>query len=186
MRSSFFLPLAFSLTLLIASCGQSNNSSNDQPNTKPPDTSETTSQSEIPLEPIKPKEYYIGDTLDEGTWKFCVTMIEEGKVYNEVFRPKPGEKYVTLECFFQNTSSDKIEYSLGFWKLADEEGYEYDLEMLGDRRPSFDTGDLEPGKKKKGFVTFACPKNAKNFELHFDPIFHPGEGSTYIIKLSKQ
>jgi hypothetical protein len=186
MRNSFFQALAFAMTIIIVSCGQSNDNSSNQTNTQSPNNTEVKTVPEIPQEPVRPKEYYIGDTLDEGTWKFCVTMIEEGKIYNEVFRPKPGEKYVTLDCFFQNTSNEKLEYSLGFWKLADDEGYEYDLEMLGDRRPSFDTGDLEPGKKKKGFVTFACPKSAKNFELHFDPIFNMGTGPTYTIKLQKK
>lgn len=172
-------------SLLISSCGSNSDKTNQQASTP---TTENTQQQTAPVQtqvPVKPKEYYIGDTLDEGTWKFCVTKFEEGKTYNAAFYPKEGQKYVTLECFFQNTSDSKVEYSIMFWKLGDQDGYEHDLEMLGDRRPSFTSGDLEAGKKHKGFVTFKCPKEAKNFELHFNPIPSLGESSTYTIKLFK-
>lgn len=172
-------------SLFISSCSSNNDKTNEPTNTQ---TTENNQQQTTPVqtqEPVKPTEYNIGDTLDEGSWKFCVTKFEEGKTYNAAFYPKEGEKYVTLECYMQNTSSEKIEYWIMGWKLGSEDGYEYDLEMLGDRRPSFSSGDLEPGKKKKGYVTFKCPKEAKNFELHFNPIASLEGGSTYTIKLFK-
>ena len=173
-------------SLIFHSCGSNSNNTTKQPNAT---TIENTQQKIEPLknqETIKPKEYYIGDTIDEGSWKFCVNRFEEGKTYNNgLLLPESGEKYVTLDCSLQNTSQEIINYSMGSWLLGDQDGYEYDLEWMGDKRPSFSTGDLESGKKKRGFVTFHCPKEAKNFELHFDPIFHPGEGSTYTIKLFK-
>jgi hypothetical protein len=185
MKKIILQAIILATSLFLSSCSSSSDKTNQQTNTP---TTENTQEKNEPIqipEPVKPKEYYIGDTLDEGSWKFCVTRFEEGKTYNAAFYPKEGEKYVTLECFFQNTSDKKVEYSIMFWELGDQDGYEYDLEMLGDRRPSFSSGDLEPGKKKKGFVTFKCPKEAKNFELHFDPIVSLGGGSTYTIKLFK-
>jgi hypothetical protein len=153
---------------------------------KQTETTVETAQSE-PTQQVadKPKNISIGDTLDGGDWKFCVTQMEEGKTYNAAFNPKDGEKFVTLECFLQNNSDKKFEYSIMFWKLGDQDGFEHGLEMMGDKRPSFSSGDLEPGKKKKGYVTFKCPKEAKNFELHFNPVLSLVNKETYTIKLSK-
>lgn len=191
MKNKISQALMFASLLTFFSCNSDNKP--NQETASATQTTETVQQPEQQSEPTptevvsKPTEYFVGDTLDEGRWKFCVTRYEEGKTYNAAFYPKEGDKYVTLECLIINTTEDKLSYSLFGWTLGDEEGYEYTLEMLGDRRPSFDTGELPAGKKHKGFVTFECPKSAKNFEFHFNPegLSLEGSSSTYTIKLHK-
>lgn len=84
---------------------------------------------------------------------------------NEFAQPKAGNRFVVVEVLYENTGSDKITYNPFDWKMSDSSGFSYDQSFVGGREPSLHSGDLQPGEKARGFITFEVPQSAGGLVL---------------------
>jgi hypothetical protein len=84
---------------------------------------------------------------------------------NEFAQPKAGNRFVVVEVLYENSGSDKITYNPFDWKLSDTSGFSYDQSYVGGREPSLHSGDLQPGEKARGFITFEVPQSAGGLVL---------------------
>lgn len=78
---------------------------------------------------------------------------------NQYETPSAGNKYVTTEVTYENTSKESGTYTLSNLKLRDSQNHEYEYAYSG-KEPSLSGSDLEAGGKVTGFVTFEVPEAA--------------------------
>jgi hypothetical protein len=83
---------------------------------------------------------------------------------NEFITPKTGSKFVVIEVLYENTGSDKISYSPSDWKATDASAFSYDGSFSG-QDPALQSGDLNPGEKARGFITYEVPISATGLKV---------------------
>lgn len=85
------------------------------------------------------------------------------KPTNIFSKPDKGMKYVGVLIEYE-AGEDGASYNEYDWSVIDEEGYTYDRAFIG-AEPNLGSGDIRPNRKKKGWVTFEVPKNARWLEI---------------------
>ncbi len=193
LKYSFYLVVILTSCFCISACTWNNSKEKSalpeiaNGNTKGQTTDETKNKL------TDKRVYALGDTIiSEGNWKCCLSNYEEGKLYNRNCLPQEGNKLIAIQVFFQNLSNEKVVYDDTYWKIADEEGFEYSVwgneGCIGlVKEPEFSSGDLEPYQKKSGYTTFQAAKNVKCVELRFNPVpSSPSDRQTFSIKLKEK
>lgn len=131
----------------------------------------------------KQQTFKVGDTIKMGDLQYTVHGIREVKG-NDIFKPDEGKKWVAVEVTIENKGSEPqlVSSLLGF-TLQDSEGYTYNIMPVPvDLKGSLD-GELAPGRKMRGEVSFEIPKDAKGLELIIDAdVFGFGQA---IVQLGK-
>ena len=131
---------------------------------------------------LPPNTYLIEDVIDFGNYTLQVTTFEEKAYYNYVFKPEIGNKLVAVEFFINNTGQSKIEYNALEFNLMDEKSYEYRTVTFGFKKPYFSSGNVQPGRKARGWITFEVPKDSKKYEVKYTPGLFIGT-TDYFIRL---
>jgi len=83
---------------------------------------------------------------------------------DEFTQPKAGNRFVAAEVLYENTGEDKLSYNPFDWKLSDSSGFSYDQGYSG-KGPELHSGDLAPGEKARGFITYEVPRTATGIRL---------------------
>lgn len=147
-----------------------NNTSTEQP----VQTQQENSTSENTVTPKS--DYKIGDEIKFSNYVLQVTKAEVGKIYNEVWTPEKGKKFVAVEVLITNNSQENVEYNiLSDFNLTDENNYEYSFAAFGGKDPALSAGDIQSGRKIRGWITFEVDKSSKQFELIYSPGFFSSE-----------
>lgn len=79
---------------------------------------------------------------------------------NPFMTPKPGNRYIVLEILYQSTGSDALQYNEYDWTVSDSQGFSY-RPTVADKEPQLNSGQLDPGGKARGFVTYEVPTAAQ-------------------------
>lgn len=164
-----FLCLACCGILMIA--GVAGNDSSDDHGTKIEDTQdeEETSTDDTSEEVATTVKYKIGDRIEIGDYIITVNGTEnpyiESKTYSQ---PDSGNKYIAVEVTYENETKDSISYNVYDWLLSDSDGYTYD-QAWGSKEPNLSSGDLNPGEKVRGWVTFEVPETSTQYSIKFTP-----------------
>ena len=145
-------------------------------NTKPEPTNQSSQQTQI---------YKIGDNAQWQDYVLTVHGTLSAVPYedNEYDRPEAGSKYFAVEVTIENKGSEVKPYNIIDFKLQDGDGYTYDSTTADVmKQPWFGYGDLQPGRKIRGWITFEIPKTASKLELIYQPgtVFDTGQ---IIVKL---
>ena len=83
---------------------------------------------------------------------------------DEFTQPKAGNRFVAVEILYENTGTEKVSYGPFDWKLTDSSGFSYDHGYSG-KGPELHSGDLGPGEKARGFITYEVPQAAAGLVL---------------------
>ena len=86
------------------------------------------------------------------------------KSSDQFTQPKAGNRFVTVEILYENTGTEKVSYNPLDWKLSDASGFSYDYSYSG-KGPELHSGDLSPGEKARGFITYEVPQAATGLVL---------------------
>lgn len=111
------------------------------------------------------KEYYIGDTIEDGNKK--ITFISSGDYVeeNEFMQPSDGNKYIFLQFAFENTSSSS-DTSISFYSFdCYADGYAADMYYAGDDTLS---ATLSAGRATTGYIYFEVPIDAESIEVEYE------------------
>lgn len=145
-----------------------NNAQVDKANQEPEQEKSATATSETTAK----SDYKIGDEVKFSNYILQVTNVEVGKTYNSVWKPKEGEKLVAVEVLITNNSDEEVHYNpLTDFDLTNEDGYEFSLAAFGGKTPAMGAGEIPPGRKVRGWISFKVEKASKNFELIYSPGF---------------
>lgn len=131
----------------------------------------------------KQQTFKVGDTIKLGDFQYTVHGIRELKG-NEFLKPDAGKKWIAVEVTVENKGSEpQVVSSLLGFTLQDSEGYNYNITPVPvDLKGSLD-GELAPGRKMRGEVSFEIPKDAKGLQLVIDAnVFGLGQA---IVDLGK-
>lgn len=158
MKKVLGLLLVTCLVLTLAGCGGTNT-----PAKVPPasgnDDNETPQQQET---------FSIGDKVKMGDFYITVkkAYYYKGSEWN---KPGENEKWLVLDIELENhTNEPQHVSSLMMFELFDSENYGYTAALNTDEKGNIG-GELGPGRKMAGEITFAVPKDEEAFELIFEP-----------------
>ena len=132
---------------------------------------ETTEPKKATTDPTDTKQqeiFKIGERVEMGKLVITVNSIKDSQG-SEFLKPESGHIYKIADCTIENLSdeSEAISSMLMF-KMADSEGYNYDITITDSSKTSLD-GELGPGRKMRGEVAFEVPSDATGLELIFEP-----------------
>ena len=84
--------------------------------------------------------------------------------------PEKGNTYVAVLIKIEALAD--ADYSPYYTKVRDADGFEYDWLVIPAKEPSLGAGELAPGDKVQGWVTFEVPSSSvKKLTLVYDSIF---------------
>ncbi len=170
MKNKIQSTLPFVIICFMYSCNTSPSNTSKEKEDAFNNLSNSTSES-TPSRLSNNKAYYIGETLDNGNWKFTVLSFKEDVKFKEC-KPESDDQIIdVLEILFENTSNETINNNFWFPSISDNEGREFSQSLCfnGEPSPTFNSGALASGKKRRGYLSFQVPKTSKKFELRFNP-----------------
>ncbi len=115
----------------------------------------------------EPTTYSLNEAATLKGKTITILSAAEYKQENQYIKPKEGNKYYTVEVLIKNDSDEAMSYNTLNFTLQDNNKYTYTTAFMG-KEPALNSGDLQPSREVRGFVTFEVPKTAENFELLYD------------------
>lgn len=117
------------------------------------------------------KVFKIGDTIKIGDHKLTVTKVEKSQG-NDFDKPKQNHEYVIVHVKIENGGKDQISYNPFDFQLKNSQGNITDPGfILVDEDTALQSGELAPGGKVEGSISFETLKDDKALELIFTPDF---------------
>ena len=121
--------------------------------------------------PKEQKEFKIGDTVQLGDNVLTVTKVDKS-AGDEFDKPKQGNEFVIVHVRIENKGKDKIDYNPFDFKLQNSNGQLVDAAITGiGNDTALQAGQLTPGGKVEGSITFEAPKGDTKLQLQYTPSF---------------
>ena len=126
--------------------------------------------------------YKVGDRIKVGDEEyFTVSQVVPAFPGNDVFKPAADKRWVAALVEIEGINPSGATYNPFYFKVRDEQGFEYNFAPFG-KEPSLQSGnDLMPGHMVKGWMTFEVPATAKTLTLVYTPGFL-GETVEVVLK----
>ena len=138
-------------------------------NTQPKPVEKNNQQTQEQTQP-KTKVYSIGQTVQLGDYYITVEKFNTNPKYEDPFNDlKKSDRVVAVEVLIENKGSKPKPYNIFDFTIQDKEGYTYDPSWNFTVKPDLGSGDLQPGRKVRGNITFEVPKSATGLELIYQP-----------------
>ncbi|MBN1618471.1 DUF4352 domain-containing protein [Candidatus Dojkabacteria bacterium] len=140
-------------------------------NPKKVDDDEDSDSSDDSSDNKSSETFKLGDRIEFGDYIVEINTFEDPYVEtDEYLQPDAGNKCVAFEVEIENsTSGDSLSYSDYDFTLYDSDGYSYDSSWLCTKEPSLGTGEINAGKKVKGWVTFEVLEESEGFSVQYNP-----------------
>ncbi len=94
----------------------------------------------------------------------------------------PSHEYVITDVTIENAGREKLPYNPLYFKVKDADGYEYNMSISIDSQ-ALKSGELTPGDKARGTVTFEVPKTSTSLVASYKPLVLFGGYQTISISL---
>jgi hypothetical protein len=121
--------------------------------------------------PKEQKEFKIGDTVQLGDNVLTVTKVDKS-AGDEFDKPKQGNEYVIVHVRIENKGKEKIDYNPFDFKLQNSNGQLVDAAITSiGGNTALEAGQLTPGGKVEGSITFEAPKGDTKLQLQYTPSF---------------
>ena len=131
----------------------------DTPNTTAPETTATT-------EPAA-EVYMFGDTL--ALWDMEMTVGAPELADGGLFATEGKDFYACL-VEITNTGDESRPYNTMYFSCQDTEHFSYNSAIMAGELQDLGSGDLQPGKKVKGYVGFEVPTGETIASVTFEPM----------------
>lgn len=151
-----------------ASAGSDENEPAGDLVTPSPGTSATVSPTVavVSEEPEPSGSYVVGDRIKLADEEyFGVAEVDLDVAGTEFIKPETGKKWVAALVEIEGINPDGATYNPFFFKVRDEQGFEYNFNLFGKEPQLQSSNDLKPGQIVKGWVNFEVPDTAKTFTL---------------------
>jgi Domain of unknown function (DUF4352) len=80
---------------------------------------------------------------------------------NQLETPKAGNQFLALEVLYEATGTQKLSFNpFSEWKISDAAGQVYPATYVSGKSPELQSGELAPGDKARGWITFEIPAGA--------------------------
>ena len=119
-----------------------------------------------------------GGEVDKFEIRWVYVEVDHG---DGVFKPEADKLWVAALVEIEGINPSGASYNPFFFKVRDEQGFEYNFAAFG-KEPALKSGnDLKPGQKVKGWMTFEVLKTVKALTLIYTPGFL-GEPVEVVLK----
>ena len=132
-------------------------------------------------------KFKVGETAEYNDIQVTLKKIIKSKGDGQFIKPDKGKQFVLCNFEISNNSSSDISISsiVSFKAYCDDIVLNYDL--LGMQSPEAKglnqlDGEIEPGKKMKGVISYEVPKKWKKIEVTVNPSFWESENIRFIVK----
>jgi hypothetical protein len=125
------------------------------------------------------KEYKIGDKVELGDYVIEVTALEDIAA-TDMWTPDEGNKFVAVEVVYENISNKPVSYNVYDWTLFDSDSYSYQP-TISIKEPTLNSGDLNSGKKVRGWITFEVPDDSSKYSVQFNPNWLSNENVEIVL-----
>ncbi|WP_169306672.1 DUF4352 domain-containing protein [Cohnella pontilimi] len=163
------------LTVVLAGCGEANISKADS-STSAKSSAQASPAAAKETESASPKAEEtnkLGDSVNFDDLVVTVAGVRESK--SQLMKPKEGNKILLVDITAENKGNKEINVSSMLQtKMADDQGYQYNLTIVDDQKGNFD-GAVAAGRKLRGEVAFEVPKDAASLEFIFSDPFESGQ-----------
>ncbi|MBA2555777.1 MAG: DUF4352 domain-containing protein [Chloroflexi bacterium] len=85
-------------------------------------------------------------------------------------RDASGNPQYAFLVEIEGLDDNALHYNTLHFSLYDDQTFKYEAYADGGRRPELTFGDLAPGRKVKGWLTFLGPEQSAYLELEYSPI----------------
>jgi len=99
-----------------------------------------------------------------------------------LFHAGAGKTFLVVDISVENTWNANEPYNPLYFKVKDSEGYEYIPGLVADDRP-LTAGELPPGDRARGTVTFEIAGTSRGLTLSYQPLVIFGGYRTIRIAL---
>jgi hypothetical protein len=126
-----------------------------------------------PSAPAANGDYGVGDRIQLGNEEY-ITVTEVNLAVDttgELFQPDAGNKFVAALVEIEGINPDGATYNPFFFKLRDDQGFEYNFSPFGMEPQLQSSNDLAPGETVRGWVNFEVPETATTLVLIYAPGF---------------
>lgn len=120
-----------------------------------------------PAQQAQKTEFSQGETVDLEQVEYTVTGVERtpGTEYDQA---REGYEYVIVSIAIENQSDRKISYNPLDWKMVNGNGQEESVTFtIVDTDTALSSGDLNPGGKVEGTITFEEPQGDTALTLNY-------------------
>lgn len=118
--------------------------------------------------PQQTQTFKVGDKIKLGDYYLTVNGFEDYVDENPFIQPEEGNKFFIVDVTIENNGAEPKSYNELDFEIQDSVSYIYDS-YLSLKEPSLQSGDLQPGRNVRGWITFEIPKNAQGLELIYQP-----------------
>jgi hypothetical protein len=113
--------------------------------------------------------YGVGDRVKLGDEEYITIEKAEKGYTSDLVKPVAGNVNVSFLVAFEGINPSGASYNPFYFKVADENGFEYNFNVFG-KDPQLASGNsLQPGKIVRGWMTFEIPKTTKTLTLTYTP-----------------
>jgi len=124
------------------------------------------------------KRVKFGERVDITSGWYLIVNASEAYSPTSIYdQADKGNKLVTIEVIYENTSSSEGSYDASNFGLKDDEDHRYKREYSS-KQPELDYGTLPPGEKVKGFITYEIPDKAEVVGV----IYSSSSGGTIVFE----
>jgi Domain of unknown function (DUF4352) len=127
---------------------------------------------------------HIGERVELAGVALTALKVKRQSSVNEFLTPDEGNIYLAVEVIIENTAKEKAPYNPFYFKLKDQDGFEYTTSFAG-VEPDLKSGELRTGGKARGNVTFEVKKTAKGLVMTYEPLVILGGYEPIEIKLDQ-
>jgi len=171
MKKIFISLIVLSFIFTLGCAGNTQPKSVTEPNETEPNE---TSQTDI---------FEIGQTVQLGDYYLTITKFDSEPKYDDPLdRLEKGYQVISVEVLIENKGQESKHYNGLDFIIQDQDGYTYEPSWSFIIEPDLGYGDLQPGRKVRGWNTFEVPENSSGLELIYQPSWW--DSGQIIVKLT--
>lgn len=120
--------------------------------------------------PVK-EEFAVGEKVQLDANVLTITKVEKS-AGSEFDQAKDGHEYVVVTVEIENAGDENISYNPFDFKMANSQGQIVDQAFTTiDTNTALQSGELAPGGKVSGTITFEQPSGDSGLQLQYTPSF---------------
>ena len=125
----------------------------------------------------------IGDTSEIKGSKYTVNEVRDNLPASRIGGPKPGMRWMAVDITQESVSSNEP-FNLFYLSVQDAKAFRYSPGLVFEApEPGFSSGELQPGEKVRGWVSFEIPIDAEIVAVLAQP--EPIGGTVVIADLTQ-
>jgi hypothetical protein len=118
-------------------------------------------------QPTSAASFGVGDRVKLDNEEYITLEKAEEGFTSDFGKPAPGNVNASFLVAIEGINPSGASYNPFYFKVKDDNGFEYSFTAFGKTPQLSSSNDLQPGKVSRGWMTFEVPKAAKTLVLSY-------------------